>query len=46
MTRKMPRITHMVGASALALTLAAPLALAPVFTTPAHAFCGGFGRIV
>ena len=46
MTRKMPRITHMVGASALALTLAAPLALAPVFTTPAHAFFGGFGRIV
>ncbi|HET6537680.1 MAG TPA: P-type conjugative transfer protein TrbJ [Sphingopyxis sp.] len=42
----MPRITHMVGASALALTLAAPLALAPVFTTPAHAFFGGFGRIV
>ncbi len=46
MTRKMPRITHMVGASALALTLAAPLALAPVFTTPAHTFFGGFGRIV
>jgi P-type conjugative transfer protein TrbJ len=37
-----PRIA---GASLLALTLAAPLALSPVFTTPAHALFG-FGRIV
>ncbi len=46
MTSKMPRLTRIVGASTLALALAAPLALAPVFTTPAHAFFGGFGRIV
>ena len=45
MTRKMPRITRMASASALALALAAPLALAPMFTTPAHAFFG-IGRIV
>jgi len=45
MTSKMPRITRMASATALALALAAPLALAPVFTTPAHAFFG-FGRIV
>ena len=43
MTRhRFPRIA---GASLLALTLAAPLALSPVFTTPAHALFG-FGRIV
>ncbi|WP_434555549.1 P-type conjugative transfer protein TrbJ [Paracoccus denitrificans] len=36
----------MVSASALAVALAAPMALAPVFTAPAHAFFGGFGRIV
>lgn len=46
MTRKMLHLSRVAGASALALTLAAPLALAPVFTTPAHAFFGGFGRIV
>lgn len=46
MTRAIPRFTRMVSTSALALALAAPLALAPVFTTPAHAFFGGFGRIV
>ena len=40
MTRKMPRITHMVGASALALTLAAPLALAKADTSQA-AFARG-----
>ena len=40
--RRFPRLA---GASLLALTLAAPLALAPVFTGPAHAFFG-FGRIV
>lgn len=45
MTCKMPQITRMASASALALALAAPLALAPVFTTPAHAFFG-FGGIV
>ena len=45
MTRKMPRIASMASASALALALAAPLALVPVFATPAHAFFG-FGRIV
>ncbi|WP_320177651.1 P-type conjugative transfer protein TrbJ [Roseovarius pacificus] len=43
MTYKLPRFPRMVSASALALALAASLALAPVFTTPAHAF---FGRIV
>jgi P-type conjugative transfer protein TrbJ len=36
----------MASVSALTLALAAPLALAPVFTTSAHAFFGGFGRIV
>ena len=46
MTRAIPRFTSMASASALALALAAPLALAPMFTTPAHAFFGGFGRIV
>ena len=45
MTCKIPRITRMASASALALALAAPLVLAPVFTTPAHAFFG-FGGIV
>ncbi|MGF3021898.1 P-type conjugative transfer protein TrbJ [Methylobacterium aquaticum] len=38
-----PRIAR---ASMLALTLATPMALAPVLVTPAHAFFGGFGRIV
>ncbi len=43
MTRcRFPRIA---GASLLALTFAAPLALSPVLTTPAHALFG-FGRIV
>ena len=45
MTRKMPRITRLASASALALALAAPLALTPVFSKPAHAFFG-FGGIV
>ena len=45
MTRSIPRFTRMVSTSALALALAAPLALAPMFTTPAHAFFG-IGRIV
>ncbi|EKF40816.1 MAG: P-type conjugative transfer protein TrbJ [Pseudaminobacter sp.] len=39
------RFPRFAGASLLALTLAAPLALSPVFTTPAHALFG-FGRIV
>ncbi|KGJ10060.1 P-type conjugative transfer protein TrbJ [Paracoccus versutus] len=44
MTRtRMPRVA---STAALALALAAPLALAPILTTPAHAFFGGFGRIV
>ena len=46
MTRTKTRISRMASASALALSLAAPLALAPDFITPAHAFFGGFGRIV
>ncbi|MFC0812961.1 P-type conjugative transfer protein TrbJ [Paracoccus panacisoli] len=46
MTRTISRFTRMVSASALALALAAPMVLAPVFTTPAYAFFGGFGRIV
>ena len=39
------RLPRLAGASLLALTLAAPLALSPVFTTPAHALFG-FRRIV
>lgn len=46
MTRTKTQISRMASASALALSLAAPLALAPVFITPANAFFGGFGRIV
>ena len=46
MTRTIPRLTRIASASALALALTAPLALTPMFTTPAHAFFGGFGRIV
>ncbi|MDP0929696.1 P-type conjugative transfer protein TrbJ [Paracoccus onubensis] len=34
------------SATALVLALAAPLALTPILTPPAHAFFGGFGRIV
>ncbi|ARC35562.2 P-type conjugative transfer protein TrbJ [Paracoccus yeei] len=41
----MPRLTRIASASALALALTAPLALTPMFTTPAHAFFG-IGRIV
>lgn len=37
---------RLVGASAIALALASPLALAPVISTPAHAQLFGFGRIV
>src|SRR5690606_7577921 len=39
------RFPRLAGASLLALTLAAPLTLSPVLTTPAHALFG-FGRIV
>ena len=46
MTRAIPRFIRMASASTLLLALSVPLALAPVFTTPAHAFFGGFGRIV
>ncbi|MBU3031697.1 P-type conjugative transfer protein TrbJ [Paracoccus marinaquae] len=46
MTRTIPRFIRMASASTLLLALSAPLALAPIFTTPAHAFFGGFGRIV
>ena len=45
MTRTIPRLTRIASASALALALTAPLALTPMFTTPAHAFFG-IGRIV
>ena len=44
MTRNPTR--RLVGASAVALALASPLALAPVISTPAHAQLFGFGRIV
>ncbi|MBB4629901.1 P-type conjugative transfer protein TrbJ, partial [Paracoccus denitrificans] len=50
MTRNTTAIPHPVrriaSTTALAVALAIPLALAPVLTTPAHAFFGGFGRIV
>jgi P-type conjugative transfer protein TrbJ len=46
MKRAIPRFLRMASASTLLLALSVPLALAPVFTTPAHAFFGGFGRIV
>ena len=46
MKRAIPRFIRMASASTLLLALSAPLALAPVFMTPAHAFFGGFGRIV
>lgn len=43
---KKPLILRLASASAFALTLATPMALTSVFTTPAHAFFGGLGRIV
>ena len=46
MTRATPRFIRVASASTLLLALSAPLALAPIVTTPAHAFFGGFGRIV
>ncbi|UWQ16691.1 P-type conjugative transfer protein TrbJ [Jannaschia sp. M317] len=47
MTHTAHRLTKLASASALALTLAAPIGLAPIFATPAHAFFfGGGGRIV
>ena len=39
-----PKMHRFIRVSLLALALATPLA--PVLTTPAHAFFGGFGRIV
>lgn len=44
MTRNSTR--RIVGVSAIAIALAAPLSLAPVVSTPAHAQLFGFGRIV
>lgn len=44
MTRNSTR--RIVGVSAIAIALAAPIALAPVVSTPAHAQLFGFGRIV
>ena len=38
MTRTMPRMSRMASASMLALTLAFPITLAPVLTSPAHAW--------
>ncbi|MDQ7777309.1 P-type conjugative transfer protein TrbJ [Paracoccus aminovorans] len=50
MTRSTTATSHairrIVSTTALAVALATPLALAPVLTVPAHAFFGGFGRIV
>jgi len=42
----MTRITHLAGASTLALALAAPMGLTILAPSPAQAFFGGFGRIV
>ncbi|WP_407673947.1 P-type conjugative transfer protein TrbJ [Paracoccus methylovorus] len=39
-------VSHIASSTALVLALAAPLALTPMLTNPAHAFFGGFGRIV
>ncbi|KAB2726436.1 P-type conjugative transfer protein TrbJ [Brucella anthropi] len=39
------RVTRLASASTLALALSMPIALAPIFITPAHALFG-FGRIV
>ena len=44
MTRTPRRFGKVAGASALALALAAPLGLAPIFASPAHAFFGGLSR--
>ena len=46
MTSTPHRLGRFFSATALALTLAAPIGLAPIFASPAHAFFGGFGRIV
>lgn len=46
MTRPAFRIANLTSASVLAFALSAPLAIAPVLVAPAHAFFGGFGRIV
>ena len=47
MTHAAHRLSCLASASALALTLAAPIGLSPIFATPAQAFLfGGVGRIV
>ena len=47
MTHSAHRLSRLAGASALALALAAPIGLSPIFTTLAQAFLfGGGGRIV
>lgn len=47
MTHAAHRLSRLASASALALTLAAPLGLSPIFAPPAQAFLfGGGGRIV
>ena len=46
MTRQSHHRFGLLRTSAVALALAVPLAMAPVFTTLAHALFGGFGRIV
>ena len=47
MTHAAHRLSRLASASALALALAAPIGLAPIFATPAQAFLfGGGGRIV
>ncbi|MEQ8921562.1 MAG: P-type conjugative transfer protein TrbJ [Roseovarius confluentis] len=47
MTHATHRLSRLASASALALALAAPIGLAPIFATPAQAFLfGGGGRIV
>ena len=47
MTHAAHRLSRLASASALALALAAPVGLSPIFTTPAQAFLfGGGGRIV
>lgn len=47
MTHATHRLSRLASASAVALALAAPIGLAPIFATPAQAFFfGGGGRIV
>lgn len=46
MTRHHFPLTRFAAMSAMAMALAAPMALSPIPAAPAHAFFGGFGRIV